>query len=242
MNDNSSLTDLLVIDIETVPGVSHFQELPESWRSLWLGKISKTVPENISPEEFYDDKAGIFAEFGRVVCISAGFFYTEKDGEIFFKIKSLSNSSEVELLRSFFNLVEKFKEKRPQFCYAGHNIKEFDIPFICRRTYANQLPLPAFLQFNGMKPWEVNLVDTMQLWKFGDHKNYTSLKLLAAVLNVPTPKDDIDGSMVKTVYYEEKNLPRIVEYCQKDVIAVANVLLRLRNLPILNPQNIFVAE
>ena len=241
MNDHSSLTDFLIIDIETVPGVPHFQELPEEWKGLWMGKISKTVPENISPDESYADRAGIFAEFGRVVCISAGFFYREKNEEIFFKIKSIAGNDEQELLKNFFDLVEKFREKRPRFSFAGHNIREFDIPFICRRTLANRMQLPAFLQFSGMKPWEVNMVDTLQFWKFGDFKNYTSLSLLTAVLGIPTPKDDIDGSMVRTVYYEEKNISRIVDYCQKDVIAVANIILRFRNLPLLPAENISIA-
>ncbi len=241
MNDHSSLTDLLIIDIETVPGVPHFQQLPDEWKGLWMGKISKTVPENISPEESYADRAGIMAEFGRVVCISAGYFYREKNEEIFFKIKSIAGNDELELLKNFFNLVEKFREKRPRFSFAGHNIKEFDIPFICRRTMANQMQIPGFLQFSGMKPWEVNMVDTLQFWKFGDHKNYTSLSLLAAVLGIPTPKDDIDGSMVRQVYYEEKNISRIVEYCQKDVVAVANVILRFRNLPLLTAGRISIS-
>jgi len=86
------------------------------------------------------------------------------------------------------------------------------------------------------------MLDTLQYWKFGDFENYTSLSLLSAVLGVPTPKDDIDGSMVRQVNYEEKNLPRIIEYCQKDVVAVANVFLRFRNLPLLKPENIFVAD
>lgn len=241
MIDQVSLSDLLFIDIETVPGAPHFQDLPEAWRSLWMGKISKTVPENILPEDSYAERAGIFAEFGRVVCISAGYFYFEKNEEIFFKIKSIAGNQEDELLKNFFNLIEKFREKRPRFSFAGHNIKEFDIPFICRRTMANQITLPLFLNFSGMKPWEVNMVDTLQFWKFGDFKNYTSLSLLSAVLGIPTPKDDIDGSMVRQVYYEEKNISRIVEYCQKDVIAVANIVLRFRNLPLLRPENILIA-
>jgi predicted PolB exonuclease-like 3'-5' exonuclease len=238
---NIALSDLLVIDIETVPGSPHYQDLPDVWKELWLGKISKTMPENFSVDESYHDRAAILAEFGRVICISTGFFYRDGNGENCFKIKSICSDNEPELLQSFMKLVEKFTEKRPRFSFAGHNIKEFDIPYLCRRSLINGLQIPPFLQLSGMKPWETNLVDTLQLWKFGDFKNYISLRLLAAVLEVPTPKEDMDGSMVRSVYYDDRNMPRITEYCQKDVIAVANILLKFKNLPLLKEENIFVA-
>ena len=242
MSEHVSLTDLLVIDIETVPGVSHYQDLPEEWKGLWKAKISKTVPENLNADDFYHERAGIMAEFGKIICISAGFFYPQTGDEYAFKVKSVAGDSEKEVLLDFFEMAGKFYRKKPDFAFAGHNIREFDIPFICRRSLVHGLNIPPFLQFSGKKPWEVNMVDTLQYWKFGDFKNYTSLSLLSAVLGVPTPKDDIDGSMVRQVYYDEKNLPRIIEYCQKDVVAVANVILRFRNLPLLKPENIFVAE
>jgi hypothetical protein len=231
----------LVLDIETVPGVSHFQELPDQWKDLWMAKISKTVPETRDPGLSYPERAGIYAEFGRIICISAGYFVTDNPRQASFRVKSVFGHREDELLTAFFELVEKFRQTKPNFIFAGHNIKEFDIPFICRRTLVNGLEMPVYLRFSGLKPWEVRMEDTLQLWKFGDFKHYTSLSLLAAVLQVPTPKDDIDGSMVRAVYYGEKNLDRIVDYCQKDVVAVANILLRLRNLPLLQPENIFVA-
>lgn len=227
MLQNYTLTDLLFVDIETVPGTPHFQELPEEWKALWLGKISKTMPENFSVEESYHERASILSEFGRVICISTGYFYTDTNGVNCFKIKSIVGDNEQVVILSFLTLVDKFCEKRPRFAFAGHNIKEFDIPYLCRRIMINRMKLPRYLDFSGMKPWETNLVDTLQLWKFGDFKNYVSLRLLAAVLDIPSSKDDMDGSMVRTVYYEEKNLARIAAYCQKDVIAVANVILRL---------------
>lgn len=233
---------LLVLDIETVPQYSSYRELPESWKVLWADKISKTMPENFSAEEMYQQRAGIQAEFGKIICISTGFFYRDTANRMCFRIKSYSGDDERKLLTDFVNKVESYDQKNPGFYYAGHNIKEFDIPYISRRLLINQLPLPSFMQFSGRKPWETNLVDTMQLWKFGDYKNYTSLKLLAACFSIDTPKDDIDGSKVKGVFYEDKNLARIVEYCQKDVIAVAQIMLRFLNLPLLPPQNIFVAE
>ncbi|PWT99563.1 MAG: 3'-5' exonuclease [Bacteroidetes bacterium] len=236
------LTDLLILDIETVPGVPEFQQLSDYWKGLWVDKISKTMPENQTVDEMYVQKAGILAEFGKIICISTGFFYHDSERRLCFKMKSISGDDESELLKSFVELIFKFTEKRGQFAFAGHNVKEFDIPYICRRMMIHRIPLPADLQFSGRKPWETNIVDTMELWKFGDYKNYISLKLLAEVLGVPTPKDDIDGSMVREVYYYENNLPRIVNYCQKDVSTVANIILRFKNIPTLEHQNIFVAS
>lgn len=237
-----NLTNLLVIDIETVPGCPDFQLLPEYWKGLWEDKISKTMPENFSLDESYQQRAGILAEFGKIICISTGFFYHEKDGRLSFKLKSFSGDDEALLLRNFVELLNTFRDKRGIFAVAGHNIKEFDIPYICRRMLVLNVPLPDYMQLSGKKPWETNLVDTMELWKFGDYKNYVSLKLLAAVFGIATPKDDIDGSMVKDVYYQEKNLPRIVTYCQKDVVTVANILLRFKNLPFLDKENIKIVE
>lgn len=237
-----NISNLLIIDIETVPGVPDYQYLTSHWKGLWEDKVSKTMPETFSLPEYYLERAGILAEFGKVICISTGFFYTDPGGKTCFKIKSLSGDDEAELLKAFIDLLNSFRDKRNSLFITGHNIKEFDIPYLCRRMMIHQLPLPDHLQLSGKKPWETQLVDTLELWKFGDHKNYTSLNLLAAVLGVETPKDDIDGSKVREVYYVEKNLPRIVTYCQKDIITVANIILRFKNQPLLNKTEIFVVE
>lgn len=237
-----NLTNLLVIDIETVPSVPDFQHLDEEWKVLWEDKISKTMPENFSLEESYLQRAGILAEFGKIICISTGFFYHDATGKTCFKIKSFSGDDETAILHSFVDLLNKYRDKRGIFSVTGHNVKEFDIPYICRRMLINNIPLPDYLQLSGKRPWETNIVDTMELWKFGDYKNYVSLKLLAAVLGIATPKDDIDGSMVRDVYYGEQNLPRIVTYCQKDVVTVANIILRFKHLPYLEKENITIAE
>lgn len=233
---------ILVLDIETVPQFESFEELPEHWKVLWADKISKTMPENFSAAEMYEQRAGIQAEFGKIICISTGYFYTDKGGRMCFRLKSYAGNNEQQLLAEFINAVDKFNKTTPTMHFAGHNIKEFDIPFISRRILINGLTLPSFLQFSGKKPWETNLVDTMQLWKFGDYKNYTSLNLLAHCLGIPTPKENTDGSQVKEIYYVQKDLPRIVEYCQKDVIATAQIFLRLQQLPLLPAENIFIAD
>ncbi len=233
---------ILVLDIETVPQFVSFEELPELWKVLWTDKISKTMPENFSAAEMYEQRAGIQAEFGKIICISTGYFYTDKGGRLCFRLKSYAGNDEQKLLEEFITAVHKFYKTTPDMHFAGHNIKEFDIPYISRRILINGLSLPSFLQLSGKKPWETNLVDTMQLWKFGDYKNYTSLNLLANCLGIQTPKEGIDGSMVKDIYYKQKDLPRIVDYCQKDVVATAQIFLRLQQLPLLPNENIFIAE
>lgn len=239
MNDGPSIFDLLIIDIETVPQYPHFQKLSEEWKGLWVDKISKTMPESL-PEDSYLQRAGILAEFGKVICISTGFFTRNINKEITLRIKSIYGHEERSLLLSFKELIDKLHKHNKNFEFAGHNIREFDIPFLCRRMLINNLHLPSYLHLHGAKPWEVKMVDTLQWWKFGDYKNYITLHLLANVLNVPTSKADIDGSMVQKVYYEENNLTRIVDYCQRDVIVVANIILRFKNLPLLEQENITI--
>ena len=231
---------LLVLDIETVPQYQNFSELSPYWRELWLDKISKTMPESFSAEESYLNKASIMAEFGKIICISTGVFYEDKGNRLCFKLKSLSGDNEAVLLKQFVELVNTYSRLHKDFQFAGHNVKEFDIPYICRRLLINNIGLPDYLQLSGKKPWETQMTDTLQLWKFGDYKHYTSLKLMAACLGIETPKDDMDGSMVRQVYYEHNDLKRITEYCQKDVITVAQILLRLQNMPLLPAENIFI--
>jgi predicted PolB exonuclease-like 3'-5' exonuclease len=240
--NNPSIYDLIMIDIETVPQYPDYLKLPESWKNLWFDKISKTMPENISIEDTYTQRAGIMAEFGKIICICIGYFTHDENKELILRIKSIYGDDEKNILQTFKELVEKIYKHNKSFEFAGHNIREFDIPFICRRTLINGLELPSCLQIHGAKPWEVKMVDTLQWWKFGDYKNYISLNLLANVLNVPTSKTDMEGSMVQHVYYNEKDLPRIAEYCKRDVIVVANVVLRFRNLPLVKEENIVIAE
>lgn len=236
------LANLLLLDIETVPCQADYLSLDEQWQSLWCDKISKTVPETVTPEESYKMKAGILAEFGKIICISTAFFYENEQKQTCLKMKSVYGDDERKLLQEFISLCDKMYVHQKQFQFGGHNIKEFDIPFICRRLLVNQLPLPEYLQLHDKKPWDVKMFDTLAWWKFGDHKNYISLHLLANVLGIPTSKTDMDGSMVQEVYYKEKDLPRIVDYCQRDVVVTANVILRFKNLPLLDEKNVVVVK
>lgn len=236
------LTDLLLLDIETVPQFEDFSLLPPEWQILFWDKISKTMPENTSPEEAYKKRAGILAEFGKIICISTAFFQEEGKNKWGLKMKSIYGDDEAEVLKSFIALCDKMHKYNRNFLFAGHNIREFDIPYICRRLMIHQLALPEYLQLNDKKPWETKMFDTMNWWKFGDNKNYVSLHLLASVLGIPTSKTDIDGSMVQDVYYKEKNLQRIVDYCQRDVVVTANIVLRFKNLPVLDEEKIILVS
>jgi 3'-5' exonuclease len=238
---NIRLENLLLIDIETVSEHPTFNELNEDWKNLWQEKVQRQLPENVTAEEFYPQRAGVMAEFSKVVCISVGYF--KKDGnDIHLRVKSFYGDDEKILLQDFIAALQKMETNNNKWSFTGHNIKEFDIPFICRRLLINGLGIPPFLDFQNMKPWETNMIDTFQYWRFGDYKHYTSLKLLAAALNVPSPKDDIDGSMVGDVYWVEKNLERIVTYCQKDVVTTANIVLRFKNLPLLGEGDVEIVK
>jgi len=210
---------ILFLDIETAPLVYKYDELGEPFKKLWDSKYQYN--RDVTPEQQYS-KAGIFAEFAKVICICVGYFNGKE-----FRLRSFYGDDEKVILKEFKEMLDRhFCEPEHRLC--AHNGKEFDFPFLCRRFLINGIALPDILNLQGKKPWEIPHLDTMEMWKFGDYKNYTSLNLLAAVFNIPTPKDDIDGSQVARVYYEEKNLERIKNYCQKDVITVARLYQKMR--------------
>lgn len=228
------LNKLLFLDIETVPEKETFDQLSEVEKELFAAKTQYQRSEDQSPASFYE-RAGIWAEFGKIVCISVGYFNPlNKHRE--FRVKSFEGD-EKELLVAFKNLLENhFSQAAHLLC--AHNGKEFDFPYIARRMIIQGINLPAKLNLFNKKPWEVPHLDTLHLWRFGDYKHYTSLSLMAHVLDIPTPKDDIDGSQVARVYYEEKDIDRIVTYCEKDVITIAQIVLRLRNETLLETDEI----
>ncbi|GAB4395274.1 MAG: 3'-5' exonuclease [Microscillaceae bacterium] len=235
MFSEEQLTRILFLDIETARGHHHFNDLSPALQALWSQKAEKIRnSKEDTPEMVYEEKAGIFAEFGKIICISFGFL-TFSQGQPYFRFKSFFSEDEKEILLAFGELLDR-KFKGWQLC--AHNGKEFDFPYMGRRFLINQIALPEILQVQGKKPWEVSFLDTMELWKFGDYKNYTKLELLCALFEIPTPKDDIDGSQVGRVYWEEKDLPRIAHYCEKDVIATAQVLLKYCILPGLSDAHI----
>ncbi len=223
------LDHILVLDIETVPCTKTFELLPPDMQGFWHSKHQMLRLQDETPAQSFETRGGIYAEFGKVICISIGYFHKQQD-EVKFRVKSFSGENEQDVLQSFSDLLNQRFKLNNQFVFAGHNIREFDIPYLCRRLMINRIPLPEILNHTGKKPWEVQSIDTLHLWRFGDYKNYTSLKLIAHILGIPSPKNDIEGKDVARVYWLENDLPRIVEYCQRDVVTVARLLLRFRNL------------
>ena len=235
------LENFLLIDIETVSAEKDYVLLSEEWQQLWGEKVVRTLPEGTTISDYYPQRAGIMAEFAKVVCISIGYFKKDMDDAYQLRVKSIFDHNEQLLLQNFIGTINQLEAAHSRWCFTGHNIKEFDVPFLCRRLLINGIAIPPYLDFQNMKPWETNMVDTFQYWRFGDYKNFTSLKLLAAALSIPSPKDDIDGSMVGDVYWQENDLERIAAYCQKDVVTVANIILRFKNLPILTEKQVIIA-
>lgn len=229
-----NLDHILFLDIETVPQSRLFTELDETTQILWEQKTQYQRKEEISAEDFYE-RAGIWAEFGKIVCISVGYFTFKGDSRSF-RVTSF-HGEEVQILKQFKQLLkDHFSQTKHLLC--AHNGKEFDFPYIARRMVINGIHLPYKLDLFGKKPWEVPHLDTLELWKFGDYKHYTSLKLLAHVLGIPSPKEDMDGSMVKDVFYEENGLDRIITYCELDVVTTAQIFLRMRNEELLSDDEI----
>ncbi len=224
----------MVLDIETVPQYSSYDQLSPLMQKLWADKTKKQRVDDETPEEFYRC-AGIQAEFGKIICISAGIFTNGKG----FRLTSFASHDEASMLQKFADMLLKCPAS---LVLCGHNAKEFDFPYICRRMLVNGIKLPPQLDICGKKPWEVSHLDTMELWKCGDFKNYTSLNLLAAIFGIPTPKDDIDGSMVAEVYWVQNDLNRICTYCQKDVITTAQVLKRFRGEDLLQEEAINIVK
>ncbi|MDA3943916.1 MAG: ribonuclease H-like domain-containing protein [Bacteroidetes bacterium] len=233
---NLQFSQVLFLDIETVPASPKFDDLSERMQKLWVKKADKIrKSEDETAGELYS-RAGIYSEFGKIIVISVGFLNGHE-----FRIKSFYSDDEKLLLEEFAELLNRYYNY-PDSLLCAHNGKEFDFPYIARRMIINGIDLPLILQIAGKKPWEIKHLDTMELWKFGDYKNYTSLDLLTAIFDIPTPKDDIDGSMVGGIYWEQHDLERIKEYCQKDVLAIAQLMRRYLNQPLLTEDQIVLAQ
>lgn len=245
--DIFDLYNILFLDVETASAEADFEELTTEMQELWKRKHLSILrlPSDHEPEfdelaYTYKQRAGIYAEYGKIICISVGFMTKNAEGDApIMRLKSYAHHDEAMLLRQFSEMLDRHFNQPEKFALCGHNIREFDVPYICRRMLVNQIALPKLLDIGGKKPWETkHLLDTLEMWKFGDIKNYTSLRLLAALFGIPSPKDDIDGSDVGRVYWEERDLDRIAKYCEKDVLATAQLYLRMRRLPLLSDEQI----
>jgi len=226
--------NIVFLDIETVPQNASFNDIPEPLQHLWEEKITrqKLLKENETIPESYS-RAGLYAEFGKIICIVVGFIQKET-----LHIRSFAGDDEVSLLKAFTHFIENHKPFNRPVQLCAHNGKEFDYPYIARRMIINRLKITALLDNAGKKPWEVTLIDTLELWKFGDYKAFTSLNLMAYILGLPSPKQDMDGSMVGTYYWEKKELDKIVRYCCSDVVTLTNVFLRIKGDATINQENV----
>ena len=236
MLETIKLDNILFLDIETAPSSPDFHSLNDRMMRLWEKKSDRIrQSEADTPESLYN-RAGIYAEFGKIICISVGCFHKEE-----FRIKSFADEDEKVLLSNFAELLSTYYGGKEKLLCA-HNGKEFDFPYIDRRMMVNGVKIPSILDLSGKKPWEVNHLDTMELWKFGDFKNFTSLDLLASIFDIPTPKDDIDGSMVGEIYWKEHDLKRITTYCCKDVLTVAQIVRRYRSEPLITEDHVVIVD
>lgn len=237
MLDVISLDKIVFLDIETVPAYADYHSLNDIEKELWLNKVQFLKRNESDSAESLYPRAGIYAEFGKIVCISVGHF-TRVNNKRSFNISSFFGDSEKDVLNRFILFLNKIGNSSTLLC--AHNGKEFDFPYMCRRMIINRFKIPEVLNISGKKPWEVNHLDTMELWRFGDYKSYTPLKLLTYVAGLPSPKDDMDGSDVSRVYWRDRDLNKIAVYCQKDVVAVANILLFFKQLPYISEDELSV--
>jgi predicted PolB exonuclease-like 3'-5' exonuclease len=237
---NAELKDILFLDIETVGCADLYSKLSERLKAQWARKASFLKrEEGQTDEELFHERAGIYAEFGKIVVIAVGLYTENEKGELGLRTKYYTDHDEKKLLNDFRSMLEKMG---PTTRLCAHNGKEFDFPYMCRRMLVNDLPLPTVLNTAGKKPWEVNHLDTMEMWKFGDFKHYTSLDLLLAIFNIPSSKGVMDGSMVSKVYYQEGDLNKIAEYCVGDVVAIAQLYLKMKGMAIIKSENIISSQ
>jgi len=238
METIKNFKNTLFIDIETVSGFENFSSISDRMKDFWVKKAKNLAnPANISFEEMYFERAALYAEFGKIIVVGMGFLFVNKQGELSLKVKTIANADEKELLVEFIDFINKTYKSR-ELTLVAHNGKEFDFPYLCRRMLANRLEIPKSLQLQGKKPWEIIHQDTMEMWKFGDRRSYSSLELLAELMGIEGAKIDLSGDRVNHVFYKEKDLDRIAAYCGDDVIIVAQLYLRFHFLNIVEPQNI----
>ena len=238
METIKNFKNTLFIDIETVSGSENFSSISDRMKDFWVKKAKNlSNPANISLEEMYFERAALYAEFGKIIVVGMGFLFVNKQGELSLKVKTIANADEKELLVEFIDFINKTYKSR-ELTLVAHNGKEFDFPYLCRRMLANGLEIPKSLQLQGKKPWEIIHQDTMEMWKFGDRRSYSSLELLAELMGIDGAKMDLSGDRVNHVFYKEKDLDRIAAYCGDDVIIVAQLNLRFHFLRIVEPQNI----
>jgi predicted PolB exonuclease-like 3'-5' exonuclease len=234
------LRDILFVDIETVANAPSLSAVNERMKVQWSRKASFLKRDATQTDDLlYEQRAGIYAEFGKIVCIAVGKFYDTETGTLGLRSKAYFGHDEKVVLGDFHSLITRLDPANLRLC--AHNGKEFDYPYLCRRMLVNEFEIPEALNLTGRKPWEVQHYDTLEMWKFGDYKHYTSLDLLTALFDIPTSKTDMDGSQVNNVYYQDKDLNKIKDYCVRDVIALAQLFLKLKAIKLPQPIDVVVA-
>lgn len=241
MLENYKIDHILFLDVETAPQVYDFKDVPERFKYLFHEKVKNQISEEVTVDQLYRQRSGILAEFGKVICISVGFIQNTDEG-LKLRLKSFYGDDEKKVLNDFAYLLNKSFKNEKEDVLCAHNGKEFDFPYLCRRMLINGIRIPKILNIQGKKPWEINHIDTLEFWKFGDYKHYTSLELLTEIFGIPSPKDDIKGSDVARVYWEEKDLKRIAKYCQKDVLALVQLFLRFKGDKLLKEDELILVE
>ncbi|MDR6193406.1 3'-5' exonuclease [Siphonobacter sp. SORGH_AS_0500] len=229
---------LLFIDIETVAGKADFTELPERLQKEWIRKAGRLKNDEERTEaELYPERAAIYAEFGKIIVIGLGFFHWDENDELTFRVRTFHGHEEAEVLQQFCDLIEK--RYSPKLTLCAHNGREFDYPYLCRRLMVQGLKIPKPLWNPNWKRYDTPHLDTMELWKFGDYKNFTSLELLAALFEIPSSKENLSGDQVNATYYQQNDLTAIAEYCREDVVVLAQLYLRFNRFPLLPEEQIF---
>ena len=230
-----NLHEILFLDAETAPQYKSYDDMPERMQKLWDKKFDAVrkiegYDESVTSREKYYDR-NVFAEFNKTVCLTVGMLY-DKNTKL--KVKSFYGHDEKKLLIDFIELLKKPEIKT----LCAHNGKEFDFPLLCKRMIIHGIHIPPILQISGKKPWEISLLDTKEMWKFGSYKDSVSLDLLAAVLGIPSPKDELKGADVAKAYWIEDRIEDIKNYCERDVKTLANIALRISGNEIVSDENI----
>lgn len=230
----SKIQDVLFLDIETVPLYAEYDELEGMEKYLWDRTARYINTEEETDSETYA-QAGVYAEFGRIVCICVGNIGIDNECE-FLKLRCFYNDDERNLLLEFKSFLQKLNTAT---ILCAHNGKAFDFPFICRRMLINGIELPEIFVNSENKSSELQHLDTLEFWKFGDYQHFTSLEHLAHLFKLESSKKDIDRGSVQKVYYSQNDPQKIVDYCFNDVVTIAQLLLRFNNQNTIRTENIY---
>lgn len=232
----AEVAKIVFFDLETASEYESLDQLAlnkPKMAELWSKRceyLRSRFEENkdMTDEQLYEAKAALTPEFARIVCATFGrVTFIGEDPNVI--IKSYCSEHEDEVLDGIQKVFDKFASLK----FSGHNIKRFDIPMMCKRLLIHGRSLPKGLQIQNLKPWEMPFIDTSEVWSFGAwQEGFVSLELLVTAIGLETPKGDIKGEDVSRVFWQDGDTHRIAEYCQRDVFAGIQALLKLSGLPV----------